>query len=253
MERIILLDADVPVYKFAAGGQIDAMGERMYIPFNRVVKQLDDSIEQLGEQMEATRILICLSDETNWRKKVLPTYKSNRKDTEDPEYRARLKQHLLDAYDCMQFPFLEGDDVMGILATDPEFTGKKVIVSIDKDMKTIPSRVHKHRSANWLFNPDKDRKPRKVSEDEANYFWMTQTLMGDSTDGYTGIPGIGEKRALKILGPIEEGSMTLWWERVIEAYEAKGLTADDAKVQATVARILRHEDYNQDTGDIIPW
>jgi 5'-3' exonuclease len=252
MDRIILLDADIPVYKFAAAGQADANGDRLYEPYKHVVRKLDDSIEALGDQMEATRIIVCLSSDPNWRKTVLPTYKGNRKDTEDPEYRAKLKQHLLDNYECMQFPELEGDDVMGILATDPEFPGRKVIISEDKDMKTIPHRKHK-QSANWLFNPAKDRKPRKVSEADADYFWMMQTLMGDSTDGYTGIPGIGEKKAEKILGPVEEGHFDLWWDLVVDAYNNRDLTMEDAWVQATVARILRAEDYDQQKQERFPW
>lgn len=242
MDRVVLLDADIPVYKYAAAAQVDTNGERLYRPLPVVKKELDEQVEVLADQMEATKVVICLSSDPNWRKTVLPTYKGNRKG-EDPEYRAALKQHLIDNYECEQRPTLEGDDVMGILATDPDYPGKKVIVSIDKDMQTIPTRIYPKRSVNWLFNPDKDRKPRKVSENEADYFWMLQTLMGDSTDGYTGIPNVGPAKAQKILGPMKEGTLELWWELVCDAYDNKGLSMDDACVQADVARILRFEDY----------
>ena len=75
-------------------------------------------------------------------------------------------------------PSLEGDDVMGILATsDKIIRGEKVIVSIDKDMKTIPGLV---------FNPSRDNEPRGVSVGEANYWHLFQALTGDQVDGYAG-------------------------------------------------------------------
>jgi DNA polymerase-1 len=39
----------------------------------------------------------------------------------------------------------------------------------------------------------------------------------------------------------------------VEAYAKKNLTADDALVQARVARILRHTDYNFKTKEPILW
>ncbi|NIP35027.1 MAG: exonuclease, partial [Thermoplasmata archaeon] len=34
-----------------------------------------------------------------------------------------------------------------------------------------------------------------ITKVEADRFWMKQTLMGDKTDGYDGIPGVGPKTA----------------------------------------------------------
>jgi 5'-3' exonuclease len=65
------------------------------------------------------------------------------------------------------------------------------VVSIDKDMAQIPG---------WHVNPTKDDFPRWVSEEEADYFLALQWLTGDSTDGIPGLPGIGPKKAEKLLG-----------------------------------------------------
>ena len=67
---------------------------------------------------------------------------------------------------------------------------------------------------------------------------MYQTLTGDSTDGYSGCPSVGDKTARKILGDNPT------WGDVISAYEKRGLTEQDAMVQARVARILRFKDYD---------
>ena len=66
-------------------------------------------------------------------------------------------------------------------------------------------------------------------------------LTGDATDGYKGLPGCGPKGAIKVLGEPPTGDysdIASAWEWVVGAYARKGLTEDDAIVQARVARIL---------------
>jgi DNA polymerase-1 len=63
---------------------------------------------------------------------------------------------------------------------------------------------------------------------------MYQTLVGDTSDGYPGCPGIGPVKAEKVLG------MPPNWQDVVGAYRAAKLTEADALVQARVARILRY-------------
>lgn len=110
-------------------------------------------------------------------------------------------------------------------------------------MKTLPVR---------LWSQD-DRLAYKNSEVIADWYWMSQTLSGDATDGYKGCPGVGPKRAADILGEPGRHELPELWERVVKAYEKAKLTEDDALVQARCARILRHTDYNLDTGEISLW
>ena len=89
---------------------------------------------------------------------------------------------------------LEGDDVCGILATDPNFCRgqQKVIVSLDKDLKGIPGFYVKSLK-------DVDAKGQtivhEVSEAQADDWFTIQTIAGDATDGYGGCPGMGMERA----------------------------------------------------------
>jgi len=262
VKRVILLDADIPIFKYAAVNQADIKWDddcetvSIVPPFEMVADQLDAELASLKADLNADRLIVCLSEpdrEKNWRKAILPSYKDNRKATKSPIYRQALSDYLEVNYECFKRPTLEGDDVMGILATSPDIVkGKKVIVSIDKDMQTIPTRTYKG-SENWLFNPSKDKKPRKVTEEQADWFWMYQTITGDTTDHYKGLPGRGDKFARQLLGEPGEGYLDLWWSLVLDAYEQKGLTMDDALVQARVARICRAEDYDFDTKEVIPW
>lgn len=131
---------------------------------------------------------------------------------------------------------LEADDVMGILMT--KYPGKYILASIDKDLRQIPGQHY-----NW----DKDEF-KEVSLDEGNLFFYTQILTGDPTDGYSGCPNIGPKRAERILASAKDV-----WKAIVKTYEAKGLTEWDAIVTARVARILRASDYNFKTGKIRLW
>lgn len=264
MKRIVLLDTDIPIYQICAVNQKtvqfgDAEPQVINPPFEVITSAMDDYMSDLKEKFNADRVIACLSEpdpDMNWRRKQLPTYKMNRKSKHPPEYRQQLSDYIEENYDCFKRPTLEGDDVMGILATNTDIVkGKKVIVSIDKDMQTIPT-VQVKGSVNYLFNPNKDKKPRKVTQAQADWYWMFQTLTGDTTDGYKGLPRCGPVAANKILGTFDEcesGYIDLWWELVVDAYEEKGFTLDDALVQARVARICRTEDYNFETKEVIPW
>jgi DNA polymerase-1 len=43
------------------------------------------------------------------------------------------------------------------------------------------------------------------------------------------------------------------WSEVLATYEKKGLTYEDALIQARIARILRGDEYNLDTGEMNLW
>ena len=80
--------------------------------------------------------------------------------------------------------------MLGILpATSNMIDGDKVILTKDKDLKTVPSTI-------WFMQGDNYT---EVSEEEADYNHMLQTLTGDATDGIPGCPSIGIKTAEKIL------------------------------------------------------
>lgn len=246
-EKVGLLDADIIAYQISAVNELrvdwDSNGDITQYPntLADVTAQVDKHIGELMAQLKFDRVIICLTDKENFRKEILTTYKANRAGALKPVLLSDLKEYMANNYETYQRPKLEADDVMGILATHPTLIpGSKCIVSIDKDMKQIPS---------YVFNPDKDLTPKRIREKEANRLHYIQTLTGDAVDGYTGIPGVGPKKAETILN----GHDGTEWERIVKAYEHKGLTEADALVQAQVARICRAEDYNFEKAEVIPW
>jgi DNA polymerase-1 len=248
----LLVDADIVCYQYAATNQKSFnWGDGVtstYVneDFEDVKKQVDDCLKGYLEVTKATHIIICLTDDkVNWRNSVLPSYKGNRKSTVRPELLNPLKDYLAAYYPSYKKATLEADDCLGILSTHPKLLeGKKIICSEDKDLRTIPG---------WLYNPRKDSKPRLVSTLEANLYHMRQTLTGDTTDFYKGCPGAGDKAFDKLLIDWVEGDWYDLWKRVVSVYESKGLSEYDALIQARVARICRHTEYNFNKGEVDLW
>lgn len=253
-DTTLLLDSDIIAYQHAASSQTDIDwdgdgNKSSYTDdFDLVMHNVTNSIDALVEKLKADNYIVCLSCDSkdNWRKDILPSYKENRSGVAKPLLLAAIKDAMRSRYNCYERPRLEADDIMGILSTHPKLVkGKKIIVSIDKDMKTIPG---------WLFNPNKADKPILISEPEADYWHLYQTLIGDTTDGYKGCPGIGPKKAEKILiGNGHPEEQLHRWKYIVQTFEAKGLTEEDALVQARVARICRHTDYDFKNKEVILW
>lgn len=267
--RYALLDSDIIAYVVAsrAEEEFDFGGGNKIKVIDRKAcfKWCDEIIQQHTDRVGADRPIICLSDpKGNFRKEYEPTYKSNRKNTVKPEMLMTVKEYMHAEYRSYIRPRLEADDVMGILATRPELLGKGttdvVIVSEDKDMRTIPAQV---------YNPNyPELGVLDISKLDAIRFHLWQTLTGDQTDGYPGCKGIGAggeycpeaqdfvlgSRSLPYAHDILTSTDPLeMWDSVLLGYASKGLTEDDAIRQGVLARILWADDYNFDTQRIRLW
>jgi len=241
MPTMLLIDADILIYKtcWAVEDQYHWCDDLITLGtnFNELKYVSKRMIEDYKDKLNCKSVMLAFSDyEVNFRKELDPTYKMHRKGSRKPLGFQSLSDWLMSYYPYDLLPGLEADDTLGIYQTkDSEDT---CIVSIDKDMLTIPG-AH--------YNPDKE-KSTVINDSQADYNWLTQTLVGDSTDGYPGCPGVGPKTSEKMFAA--DGCN---WFTVMDAYRKKGLTVDDAVLQARLARILRSEDYNFETKEIIPW
>lgn len=196
------------------------------------------TIRRLERDLEADQSVITLSMGTTFRHELYHGYKKGR--GRKPVGTNEVKRWLIEEHGAKYKPGIEADDVMGILATNPRIIkGEKVIVSQDKDMLTIPGMIYR------------DGDIVTVSPEEALRNWLTQTLTGDTTDGYPGCPGMGPVKAKKLIANIPEGDR--WWPHIVGAYESVGLTEEDALMQARLARILHNDDYDHASKKVILW
>lgn len=242
-----LIDGDLLIYKIAIGLEEPIQWEddlwTLHADANLGKQKLDHEFFSVGRRINANKIAIALSSPNNFRKKISDTYKSNRKKTRKPIIYKPLLEYAHEKYSCFSMDNLEGDDVLGIMATAGEIDGEVIVVSSDKDMKTIP--------CNLLDPADGNSEIKIITKKQADYNFMLQTLTGDATDGYKGLEGVGEVTAKRILG--EPRSLKLMWKDVVKAYEDKGFTKKDALTQSRLARILRIEDWNAEKKEPILW
>jgi len=244
-KKKLLIDGDILIYKIATQNEIDThWGDglwTLHCDEKQCKADVDAQIEDLGSQLEADDYIVALTDTNNFRKDVLPTYKANRKDKRKPMVLNALRKYVMEKHNGVIWKNLEADDVLGIMATEPT-DEKRIIVSIDKDLKQIPSLIS-------VDGYTVKETPLRL----ADYWFMIQTLSGDATDGYTGLPTVGIKTAEKLISKYTNVPILDLWKIIIGLYKDKGFTEKEALQQARVARILRHGEYNKNTGDIKLW
>jgi 5'-3' exonuclease len=232
---LLLIDGDIIAYKAAASAEVATNwgnGQWTLHSFEPDVEvRIEDQIHKLLEA-PVQDCVIAFTDKKYFRKDVAPYYKANRKDTRKPMLLDYAKKYMSLQYNTIMYRNLEADDVLGILGTKNRDT---IIWSEDKDLLTIPAK-------HWI-----NGEVVEITEAEANYQFLYQTLIGDSTDNYKGCPSIGPKTANKIL------SSGCTWEAVVEAFKSKGLSEEVALENARLARILRDGEYNTETGEVYLW
>lgn len=276
---ILVMDGDWLVFQAMAASEVETdWGDDMWTlecDHAKAWSILCDSIKSYAGRKKAwlgAPIVLAFTHDDNWRKGVLPTYKDNRKKTRKPVgYRAFLERVWEnEEWFSIREDRLEGDDVMGIIGSDPALFGfkKAVLVSCDKDFKTIPGCDFLWCTTGNILSHDLK---------EADYWHMFQTIKGDITDGYGGIPGWGdtaegflkepffteqettEIKAGKNKGQLktqwvkrEQGDKSLW-ECMVSIAAKAGMSEAELLKQAQMARILRFNDYNFVDKEIYLW
>lgn len=278
-QRTILVDGDTIAFVAAAASQNTIETETGYVePFARRVEGeaiVDNTIHWLKTKLGASDMKVFLScpGAENWRLKVDPTYKSNRKASVRPLLLQPLKEYLRVRYGAQHYAYLEADDALGIFATSETLIeGEKIVVGRDKDFATIPGLHYQLRDVDSSNDPI----VRTITPLEASLNHYVQALAGDAVDGYAGCPGIGVTRAREVVanpdrlapktGVITRGKnkgqeTVKWhsvgpctvWEAIVCRYEKAGLTEADAIKTARLAKILLAEDYNMETHEVRLW
>lgn len=228
----LLIDGDLILYKATSAAEFESNpeGDLWFLSTNlsKARDMWDSQIDAIVRALGSDDIVVVVSGAQDFRRELEPTYKGNRKGKRKPLGYLEVREWLQERHPgrVVSQETLEADDYLGILATTPK-APPRIIVSDDKDLKTIPGRLY--RLGELL----------EINSDQAEYNWLYQTLTGDPADGYKGCPGIGDVKAKAILG--KPGSR---WENVRQAFVKAGLTDDDAVLQARLARILHHSDWD---------
>jgi len=234
MNTILLIDADVLAYQSAFMAQAPIQWDKdlwtVHSDLAIAKTWIVERIETFKKKLDGDEVILAISDKNNFRRKLNPTYKANRRSKMAPIGLDPIRDWMKEKYGTVTYPNLEADDVLAILATErPNRIDRRVIVSIDKDFKSVPCEFYD-------FNRDE---MHDVSEEDAARYHLMQTIAGDPVDGYKGVPGIGTVKANRLLEV--NGSN---WDTVLKAYSDAGLTEDDALMNAWMAYLIRKGEYN---------
>ena len=233
----LLIDCDFVVYKCCAAAEteidfgddvivVTSTFKDAYSCVKRELKRIENKFGSFDE------MILFFSDSKNFRKDIQADYKGHRNRKKPCAYR-RVINKLSEEYAVIRMPTLEADDSMGIFST--QYPGN-IIVSPDKDMKQIPGML-------WNFD-----ETFTIDKSEGAKWHLVQSLAGDNTDGYAGVPGIGVKRAVALF---EEKGYS--WKTVVEAFKEKGLSEEVALTNARLARILTNKDYDYKESKPVLW
>jgi DNA polymerase-1 len=140
-----------------------------------------------------------------------------------------MRDWMAEEYGTVIYPNLEADDTIAIMATDLTPDEERIIVSIDKDFKSVPCTFYD-------FNRDEIH---DVSVEDANKYHLMQTMAGDPVDGYKGIPGVGVVKAMRLLD--KNGAN---WDTVLKAYSDAQLTEEEALTNAWMAYLIQHKEFD---------
>ncbi len=246
MNTTILLDGDVTLHRACAAASTSVSwgdGSELLWTVNvkAAVGYVQRELSRLRKLLGAQAVIVALGDRNaNFRKELCPTYKAHRTAYPKPpgflEIEAEIVQHCRVAREAR----LEGDDMLGLLATK-EPTEGKIIVTIDKDLLQIPGQH---------YNPDTNVMST-VEPWQGHERHLTQTLTGDRVDGYPGCPGIGPVRAAALLDQFETPEEV--WPGTVDIFQKAGKDADFALLQARLAFVLRQGWYDRKTQEVKLW
>lgn len=236
---VALIDADSLLYKvgFALEDKIDWECDDTYEHYSKLEQQKQSITTMVDKIMKSTGCddyELWLTGSGNFRDSNPLGYKANRVGIRKPTDFSQLKQWLIDNKKTKVAVGIEADDMVVYLRDNSD---DYFLCAIDKDVLYQTEGTH--------YNYGKEMTVT-ISAKEAIWFAYHQTLTGDVTDGYKGCPGVGEVKAKKLINKdMEEIDM---WKEIVKAYEAKGLTVDDA---INTMRLASMKQYNGK--EIILW
>jgi hypothetical protein len=181
-----------------------------------------------------------IAGEGNWRYKIMPDYKANRKDVPRPMWLEEVREHLLLQHGAEIVNDQEVDDMCGIRLTQEGYNA--ICASLDKDLLTVPGHHYNFvKKERYLISP----------ADALRNFYK-QVITGDGADHIPAFDGKYRSKqpafVQKLLDPLdsmmEEQEM---YNYVLSVYENENgyLFRDPAYALALRAKVLhikRHEE-----------
>src|SRR5580765_2897944 len=121
----LLIDTEVILYRNLFG-----LKDSWYY---HQIRSCDNYLEKIMDRFDTTDITLFLSGSNNFRYKIYPLYKSNRKDSERPRYLYDARIYFLKYWNAVCAEGCEADDLIAMNHDEDS-----IIVSTDKDFNQLP-------------------------------------------------------------------------------------------------------------------
>jgi len=244
----LLIDADYLIYSSCCACEhdirFDVHNHNLIMDEREAMSMIDFKLKHYQNILDtegykgSDDIIMCFTSYPTFRHEIFTEYKINRISKRKPLGLGAVIKEVKNNYESVSYPNLEGDDVLGLLSTNNKYDNP-VIVSVDKDMKTIPGLLLAGDTLELITRTQADKN------------FMAMTIAGDATDGVPGIKGLGMVSATKILDSAKD--LASMWDLVVKTYDKKGNGISDAILNARLVRILREGDYDYNTGEVKLW
>ena len=191
-ERVLLIDADSIMYTstyFPEDSLLEfpTEEEQLEEAKYRTRTKLQEIQLNVEEWYNIVQTYIFIGGKGNFRYKIFPEYKANRKDTVKSPLLPFIKEYMIEELKAIESHRGEADDY--IIDAISECSGNCVVSSIDKDVlyhsPNIP--LYDYRGYNDVLGEFKS-----ISTKQSRLARATQLVTGDSTDGVPGAKGVGK-------------------------------------------------------------
>ncbi len=235
MSNIAIIDADSLLY-FEMGKPT----------LEEAIQGIDNRILEILNKTNSDRYIGFLTKGRCFRYDIAKSkpYKYNRPGTPKPPIFYALKAYIQQSpWNFKSFDGLEADDLVGMARTwhmSRDYADSYTICSPDKDvLKQLPGKHYNFQKAEF----------HETTQEEADAFLWKQVLMGDSTDGIPGIPGLGPKTADAIIDNMP--SVLSYHQVVLSQYLAKfKLDEGVQRFYETFKLVRMHTDINVAAMDV---
>ncbi|WP_342439263.1 DNA polymerase I [Paenibacillus sp. FSL L8-0436] len=204
MDKLILIDGNNIIYRafFAMPPLTNTAGQQ-----TNAVYGFTTMLLRLIEEHKPSHLIVAFdAGKITFRHEGYEDYKGGRQKT-PPELSEQfpMLKDLLRDMGVPQFEIsgYEADDIIGSISREADEAGRQVmIVSGDKDMLQLASEyttvalVRKGVTEVELYGPQQIREKYDLTPEQ---IIDLKGLMGDASDNIPGVPGVGEKTALKLL------------------------------------------------------
>jgi DNA polymerase I len=179
---IALIDADSLLYFSSYGSEDDQMLSEV-----KLSEKIYDILNIIENNYNLEKCYIFVKGKDNFRYTLYADYKKRR--PQKHPIIDILNRYLVDNFGAIESHGAESDDYAYSFSQLPEYKGRAIICSVDKDMLQIPGIHYDYQKNKFHI----------IDEETARYNLAIQMIMGDAADCIIGLKGYGIKKAEKLI------------------------------------------------------